>query len=269
MTYDRDNWRQLRHNDVYAEKAGKAKWADWCVALSVTRGYAICGGRRRDGSDAPCQQRPRKGRQRCAVHGGASLVGHEAPGWKGRGYSSDIPTRLADRFRKALDDPELTSMTSEIALIDTRLGELLQKFELKESAEAWNMVVVASASIRLAIENARTRFDEKDTADVERLAALYAGVDQLDAAIDAGSRDRSLWHELFATMEQRRRLVETEGKREDRLQQMITARQTMEVFGALQAIITDEIDDPERLKRIAERLRALLYRDRADRRLTP
>lgn len=274
MTADTTRWKQLKHNDKYAVEAGYATWVDWCVALSEQRGYAICGGRSRDGKDKPCEQRPRKARNRCSVHGGATLVGVEAPNYKGRGYSKDMPIRLAERFKAAMDDPELTSLISEIALVDVRIAELLEKFDLNESAEAWNLVAAAAIKIRNAIEAIRALVDEETDDGRRKVGELVAGIDFLDDAIQAGARDRTLWHELFGTVEVRRKLVDTEGKREDRLQQMITARQTMEVFGALQMILTDEIealplsDDDKRqlLSQIAGRLRNLLNRERGEQR---
>lgn len=161
-------------------------------------------------SGQPCGRAPTPGRTVCYYHGGAQPRGIAAPGWRGRGYSKDIPTRLADRFKQALDDPLLLELSSEVALLDSRLGELLASLP----------------------EN-------------------------------PASTDADVWAELRAVIEQRRRLVETERRREETLQANMTARQAMAFVAALQVAVSDVVTEPDQRRRLAERFRMLLTRELA------
>jgi hypothetical protein len=76
-------------------------------------------------SGQPCRRPVTPGRTVCHLHGGATPRGIASPHWRGRGFSKDLPTRLADRFQRALEDPQLLELSSELALLDCRLGELV------------------------------------------------------------------------------------------------------------------------------------------------
>src|SRR5687768_4708276 len=82
----------------------------------------------------PCKQRPVPGRELCHYHGGRNPRGIAHRNWQGRGYSVDLPTRLGDRFRLALEDPALLELGSEVALVRARLGELLASLPTEAAA---------------------------------------------------------------------------------------------------------------------------------------
>ena len=92
----------------------------------------------------PCRQPAVRGREVCRFHGGHQPRGIASPRWKGRGYSKDLPTRLADRFRKAMRDPNLLACTSEVALLDSRIGEILGSLPESLSAvdrDGWDLLL--------------------------------------------------------------------------------------------------------------------------------
>jgi hypothetical protein len=161
-------------------------------------------------SGQQCRQAVVPGRNVCHYHGGKTPRGIDAPNYRGRGYSKDIPTRLADRFKQALDDPQLLELSGEVALVDSRLGELLASLPDNPAAT-----------------------------------------------------DRKVWGELRAMIEQRRRLVETERRREETLQANMTARQAMAFVAALQVAVAEVVTEPEQRRRLAERFRMLLTRELA------
>lgn len=61
------------------------------------------------------------------MHGGKSLVGPANPAWKGGRYSRLFPTQLRARYEAMLADPALLSLSKEVALVDARIGELLDR----------------------------------------------------------------------------------------------------------------------------------------------
>lgn len=154
---------------------------------------------------ARCRKHAAPGRDVCSMHGGKTPRGIHSPHWRGRGYSKDLPTRLADRFRLALQDPQLLELSSEIALLDARVGELL------------------------------------------------AGLPK-----DRAAADHDTWGELVALVEQRRKCVDTERRREELLGLHLTAAQALAFVAALQTAVVDVITDREQRRQIAERVQRLL-----------
>jgi hypothetical protein len=155
----------------------------------------------------PCRQPVTPGRLVCRYHGGHQPRGIASVHWRGRGYSKDLPTRLADRWRQAMEDPALLELTSEIALLDARIGEVL--------------------------------------------AVLPAELSALD---------REIWETLLGLIEQRRKLVDSERRREEVLQVSMSMGQALAFAGALQTAVVEIVTDPEQRKAVALRVERLLAR---------
>lgn len=113
-----------------------------------------------------CQNLPVRGRAVCRMHGGHQPRGIASPHWKGRGYSKDLPTRLADRYRAALADPDLVTCTSELALVDARIGEVLRALPADLSAvdrDAWELLLPLIEQRRKLAETERRRAEALNT----------------------------------------------------------------------------------------------------------
>src|SRR5579872_1667541 len=94
-------------------------------------GTTVCSARKRDGS--ACQQ-PAMPDGRCRMHGGKRLTGIAHPGLTAGGrFSKYRPARLADHYETARRDPELLSLRENIALLDSRLADVLQQASNRES----------------------------------------------------------------------------------------------------------------------------------------
>jgi hypothetical protein len=113
-------------------------------------------------SGQQCQNPPVRGRGTCRMHGGHQPRGIASPHWKGRGYSKDLPTRLADRYRAALADPDLIVCASEVALVDARIGEILAALPADRSAvdrDAWELLLPLIEQRRKLAETERRRVE--------------------------------------------------------------------------------------------------------------
>lgn len=86
----------------------------------------ICGAKNRQGQ--PCTQRPLQN-GRCRFHGGMSLVGPALPQFKHGRHSVLLKEigAFGQHYQHALADPDLLRLDSEIALVDARLSELLDR----------------------------------------------------------------------------------------------------------------------------------------------
>lgn len=192
-----------------------------------------------------CSQWPVTGRERCKMHGGKQPRGMEAANWRGRGYSRDLPTQLADRFNTALSDPDLTNLASEIALVDARLGQLFVKLPTGEVKSAWDAARDAVATLEGAM--ARNDMDSATNA-----------LQDLRAAFSTVQREHEAWGEIYLALELRRRLADTERKREEMLALTMTAKQVMTLVGAIQAAILSEVTEQPVRERLTGKLRTLL-----------
>lgn len=132
-----------------------------------------------------------------------------SPHYRGRGYSKDIPTRLWDRYSQALADPTLLELTSELGLVDARIGEVLGRLP-----------------------------EQPDETDPE------------------------VWGTLIGLIEQRRKLVETERRREVDLKLHLTVEQALLFVGALQTAVAEIVTDPAQRQALARRFEQLMNRGR-------
>ncbi len=84
-----------------------------------------CGAKTRKGLS--CQNSPVLGRNRCRMHGGASLRGSNHPNFKHGRRSKALPRHLLRIYEEACSDANLLDLRSEIALGDARVIDLLER----------------------------------------------------------------------------------------------------------------------------------------------
>src|ERR1051326_2633693 len=88
---------------------------------------AVCGAQLRRKPGVYCRKQAMQGRNRCRLHGGASLRGVAHPGAKDLRYSKDLPADLKRRYEEAQRDPNLIELRAETALIDALIAEQLKE----------------------------------------------------------------------------------------------------------------------------------------------
>jgi hypothetical protein len=194
---------------------------DWVHELVAYLDYPVCGRKNRQG----CRRAnpPLAGRTACRHHGGETPRGPAGP-HRRHGRSSVFAERLHERsrsiFTTLVTDPELLAMNNEIALIDLRLLELVDALYGEEAAHPWTAAGAATAADTVA-ELRRLR-DAAGPAEPERLMNLLT---ELVGRLDDDDDYREEWRELRTLADLRRRLVDTEGKRLERMQLFITAEE--------------------------------------------
>jgi hypothetical protein len=116
------------------------------------------------------------GMEVCRFHGGLTPRGPVSPHFKSGKYSKFLPTRMLARYREAERDPELTSLRSELALVDARLMDLLTRVHSGESGVVW-----------LALRTAHRAFKVAQRAG--DVAQMRAALDEIGVHIDAAVVD--------------------------------------------------------------------------------
>lgn len=209
----------------------------------------------------------RKGRQcmglampsgKCRVHGGSSLKGIASPKLVTGKYSKYLPNRLLDTYTEALEDTDLITLRNEIALLESRLVDLLSRIDSGESGNIWNALQDKTNKMLSAIRSS----------DADKQRIILSDITNL---ILRGNSDYTIWKEIQDILDQIRKLKESERRRLIDAQQMITAEQALLHSKALGAAVRVEalalanrdrnFDATDFLQRIQTRFTQLMYRD--------
>lgn len=174
---------------------------------------------------------------RCYLHGGKSLQGIASPRYVGRGYSKYLPPRMLGDYQDALHDPDLIELRRELALVESRTLDLLKRIDSKEPAQAWRALQEVAAGLGMAI-----RLNDARGQETAHTALLNL--------IQEGLTDSTLWGEIGALIESKRRLVETEQKRLVSLKVYVTLEQAALMFDAIVDAVTRHVTDSQTLSAI-------------------
>lgn len=174
---------------------------------------------------------------RCTRHGGQSLSGMAAPGWRGRGMSRVLPERLLDHYHEALNDPDLLSLRTEIALQRALLTDLLDR--LREGEHVPRAAFTATAALGRAW---RAFNDAYRSGSPDRLAAALTGLDEgvrgVVGAMEPARSEADLRVEVRATTKELERLARSENSRLVDLHNMITAERALALqHASVQALL--------------------------------
>jgi hypothetical protein len=151
----------------------------------------------------------------------------------------------------SLDDPDLTSLRPEIALIDSRLGELFSLMSEAGTEEAW-------ATVRDVGERLRYVVDRPDLEDRE--VVLDTLTVKLATACDVMKANERGWKEINSMIDRRRRTAAVEQKREQNEEHTLLATQALYFFQQVHAAINEEVEDVGIKQRISDRLGKLMNR---------
>lgn len=194
-------------------------------------------------SGEQCRQPAVPGKRVCHWHGGVSPSGVASGRYKTGKYSKDAPRRLVQHYEQALHDPELLSQREELALLDSRLLDVLRRVDTGESGQLWGRLGSAWNDLQVA-----QRLPDAEA----RGNAMAQALQDIGEVITKGQTDWATWRELLDLMEGKRRLSESEQKRLVMMQQMVTAEQALVLVDQTVQAIKDaleEIVEDERIRR--------------------
>lgn len=177
-----------------------------------------------------CKARAVTGANTCYHHGGRTPAGIAAPNFTHGRYSKHLPQRLLERFEASLVDNDLLNLRAEIALLDTRLEDVLKRVDSGEAGVLWKRASDLYADLR------RTMVKQ----DAESVIELMS---ELDGLFSHGVGDYAAWGEIIGLLEQRRKLVESERRRMVELEQIITAEQATMLVSALLESVRSNVSD--------------------------
>jgi len=181
------------------------------------------------------------------MHGGKTPRGIASPSFKHGRYSQDLPARLQESYRQALEDDQRLALEDEIAVVDARLRDLLARVDTGEAGLVWRRLQDTFADFTAA-----NRANDREE--------MAAALNELGRLIGRGNADYAAWHEVNNMLALRMRLTESERKRIMEAQQFVTVDKLMvytaAVSDAIKQAVTRNITDT--------RLRSIILADAAD-----
>lgn len=176
----------------------------------------------------PCTQPCVTGKTKCRLHGGLSLSGPAAGGYKTGKYSKVLPVRLQARYEEARTNPRLLSLADDIATAEARLADLFQRVDSGESGALWQSL----QGTLDAFNGALARND---------LPAMHGHLATIRSTVAQGCDDSTGWSEIQELWKTRCLLTQTETKTLIAMQQMISTEQLMVYMGVVVAAIRQSV----------------------------
>lgn len=214
---------------------------------SVPPQLVRCQAKRSDGK-THCAAWAVHGRRVCRVHGGMSPEpGPGHPSFKHGRYSKVVPRGIATLYHAGLRDPNLLDMNDELAMLDARAGQLLNRASQGESEGRW---VQVQESMRAVLSFQAQGDDENMAEAISETARL----------VFAGS-DYESWREIITVYDARRKIANTERARRQAAQQTMTVAQALALVASVAGIVNSRVIDPVTRSEIAEDIRRLVTRE--------
>lgn len=177
-----------------------------------------CTAKSRSRGGAQCAQKAMRGKSVCYYHGGKSKSGLANPRFTHGKYSKHLPERLLEAYAVAGDDTQLIGLRDELRVMDARLSDLLGSLGADPGRQQW-------ARIQAAYDALRAANGDQQATD----AAIW----EIGEALAAGVSEAGVWTEVYNAINLRRRLVDSEARRLQRLHQMITVESAMGMISAI------------------------------------
>jgi hypothetical protein len=139
-----------------------------------------------------------------------------------------MPSQLAQRYLEARENPRLLSLSDDIALAEARLAELLQAVDTGAAGATWQALRRTLDAFSLALAGG----------DLEGMNTHFAAMRQL---VVQGSAGAGVWQEIQQVWQARCKLVQTEVKTLQGMQQMITVQQNQLMLGAVMQALVEAV----------------------------
>lgn len=181
---------------------------------------------------------------RCRMHGGSSLRGRAVSSFQSGRHSKYLPSQLDALYREALSNPDLLEMSDHIALLEARIQDVLARSAGGDPVPQWKEMAEA--------------FEEVETAILGGEPDNYIkALERMHKLLDAGKKWDTTWHQVMDTMEQLRRMTDTEVKRKKELHQMVPVERVMILIAAVGMAVKRHVSNPDEIQAVYNELATL------------
>jgi len=144
-------------------------------------------------------------------------------------YAKFIPGRLAEKYLESVNDPEIIALNDDIALVETRIKQLVDNIDKNEPPPVWNDV---SAKFQEFMMHKR----------LKRLPEATECLDELEDMFARERADRESWDEIIQRTEQVMKLRSEERKRRMDMKNLLNAEQAMDMTARLLAAVNEGLE---------------------------
>lgn len=182
--------------------------------------------------------------QYCRAH--AKPVGIEAGGTKHMKYSTVLPPKIAERYLEAVEDRELSSVKHELALVDRRIEELVDRMGGNASKKAWEAALFKCR----ALSKKKEEQGQIEQEDIDSVVEMLA----------AGLDESITWDEAYRAISLRNRLADTEVKRMRVLDNMVPITQVIALLTAVANIVRNNVSNGVEIETVRKEIAQLTAR---------
>lgn len=184
--------------------------------------------------------------QKCRMHGGRAThaIGTNNSQFKHGRHSKYLPSQLDALYREALANPDLLELADHIALLEARIQSILAASAAGDPVPRWS-------DIRGVFDTLATAVLAGDAAETN------AGLAAIFAALDAGAKWDSTWEQVQDTLEQLRKLTDTEVKRKKELNQMVPIERVVILMAAVGNAVKRHVSNPAEIQAVYRELAML------------
>lgn len=151
--------------------------------------------------------------------------------------------RLHDLYQDAREVPDLTDMTDHLALLEARMHDVLERAG-DDPVPEWRMFV-------RAVDELEAAWEKGDTKQVEGC------VRELVAIVRDGARWDSSWSQVVDTLDNIRKLADTEVKRKKDLGQMLPVERVVALMAAVAHAVKAHVTNPAEIQAVYRELARL------------
>lgn len=194
-----------------------------------------------------CKNACAPGYKVCRFHGGKTPRGVNSPHFKTGERSillKALPARMQAAYEDAASDPQLLDLKRQVALIDSRLIDLLGRVDTGESGALWKDIGKTYTDLRVAVR----------TSDANEMLKALA---KMDILIDRGMNDYQAWSEIQRLLDDRRKHVETQQRIETAGERGVGVNEVMTLIGAIVEIARKAITDVEQRRNFLSGIQSL------------
>lgn len=167
-----------------------------------------------------------------------------------------LPKRFKVAYTASLEDDDLLSLRSDIAISDARMQELVERLDSGESGARWEQVASITHGISEELGG--------DDPALDKLSDFAGELTQLH--IEQKGEERA-WRELKSASQHRRKLVDTERQRMRDLQAYLTAEEALAIVGRIADTVIRHVEDKAALSAILHEIQLTTGNDPKERRL--
>jgi hypothetical protein len=160
----------------------------------------------------------------------------------------DLPRDLRAGYKAALADPERTALGDELALLEARIGQLLQRLS-ESAAPPWAEALGSLDGLTAAVADGsagafRVAFDH------------HARV--VRAGAEAAAAQTAVWEELQDVIALKVKTASAEARRLHELRAYVPVEFCLTLVAAVTAAARDAVRDADDLRRLQQHLIAIL-----------